>query len=206
MGLEDAADALGMDGVLVPDLSFDGRSFAALIDVDHEEVSRRDRFRLGPVLEPSVLEAIGTLPLDLPVKRSEIDPVCQAVLDVAPPGLVSSSGGSLVRIWRPAVRIKLILVRRHDWNRGLATISMFAADGPRALVSDRVPRDLGTAGALAKKIGAGFVVVRAGNEARVIARPSLRWLGRSSTRHWEFLEVVYRGWRTRSGSEAQAFR
>jgi hypothetical protein len=204
--LESASAALAIPGIVVPNLKFDGRSFASVIEVDRREASRRERHALRPVLEPSILNAMSTLPHGLPVSRRAVDPVCQAVLDVAPPGLVSSRGDSLVRLWRPAVRIRLLLVTHPNWRLGLSMASMFAADGPRALVANRVPQDVGSARVMAERLGAGLVLVPAGEEPRVLAWPSLRWRGRSSTRHWQLLEVVYDGWRSRSGRDAQALR
>src|SRR6266699_2697255 len=93
----DVTAALGLNGTIVPDLTFDGRKFVALVDVDRQEASRRIAVGLGSVLDRGLLAAMSTLPWGLPVSRSDIDPVCQALLDVAPPGIVDWQDEAIVR-------------------------------------------------------------------------------------------------------------
>lgn len=190
-----AAELLGFEGDLVERVQFANKQVTAIVQVDESELERRTQAGLGPVLDYRLVEALASLPLDLPVPWEEIDPIVRAVLDCAPPGVLRATSARVERLLRPAVQVTGILTSTRDWRTGVNTVGLLAGHARPGLVLSYRPRDAEPILARAGQFGIGVVSRdRQGGWQLLLAARRARQpdLG---PRHWRFLETVYATWR-----------
>jgi hypothetical protein len=142
--LADAVELLGFAGELVPDVRYAASSCAVIVQLDTEEVQRRETAGLGALASTGrhlrLLDTLFDLPFGEPVPWSAISPLAQVELDCAPPGVLEHGPHQVTRQWRPAVTVRGVLVVAHDNSRrGLVRVGLHAWL-PRGLVTMRRPR------------------------------------------------------------------
>lgn len=187
------AAALGFEGIVLPDVAIAGERVALVIQLDEEEIARRDRagFR-QPLTDRTALRAIGELPLGLPVPWASIDPLVAALLDGLPPGVVESDSEVVVRRFRPAARLVGAVVIGRDPESSLRSVSWLAPDAPRGI---------GVAQSMcgqrlvdrARTLGIGVATAQ-DQDVRRLVKPSRRFLVPSGPRRWRNAELAYEAW------------
>ena len=201
-----ASDLLGFRGTVVPEVWDAGRTFAAVVQPDWEEVARRNSAGEGPLLDRSALRALFELPEAEWVPWSALDPIVAATLDAIPGAPISSRGALVKRVWRPALHVSGVLIRENRWSNGLRRAAEFWVDARRAYIvpaNDVPPRAVREA----REHGVGMVLDRPGGSAALLLPPSRRIHGRGSPRHWRFREAVFQAWREMPPPrEAHAFK
>ncbi len=187
------AATLGFEGTVLPDVPIAGERVTLVIQLDKEEIDRRDRdgFR-QPLTDRTALRALGSLPFGLPVAWSSIDPVLAAMLDSLPPGVVEGDSQVVVRRFRPAVQLVGALVVGGDPEASLGGVSWLAPDAPRGIGVPRSSCDRGVVDR-ARGLGVG-VVTTEGRDLECVVQASRRYLVPSGPRRWRNAEVVYEAW------------
>ena len=191
--LSEAANRLGMRGVLVHDVRFAATSFVASVKVDEAERARRRDAGLGAVVSHELLEVLAVLPHGHPVDWNELDPVSAAVLDLAPDGVVARTPRSVERLWRPAITLEGVLVIDTNPSEGLDAASLFAPDAARALILERLEEPPAWVEREAQELGVGLAVI-ANDRFDVKVRPQPSPAAPSSPRHWRLRETIYANW------------
>jgi hypothetical protein len=187
------AELLGFSGDLVPDVEHAGRSFAAAVIPDMEEIERRMSADESAILDRYVLAALFQLPEGQWIPRGGLDPVIQGVLDTVPWSAVVNTRTEVMRVWRPALRVAGVIVEATSWQKGLERAGRFAPDARRACV---LPLSRLDRAAIEEclQYGVGAVLTRSSESPRVVVSASTQIRGRPSPRHWQFLESVYEAW------------
>jgi len=193
--IDRVAAALGFEGIIVPDVSIAGERIAAVVRLDTQEIARRQQvgFR-RPLTDRWALQAVGSLPIGLPVAWDSIDPVLAAMLDALPAGVVESDSKVVIRRFRPAVQLVGALVVGGDPEASLRSVSWMAPDAPRGIGVDRSlcdPRFVDRV----ESLGVGLVTTD-GSDLQRLLRPSRRYLVPSGPRRWRNAEVIYEAWLT----------
>ena len=130
--MSNGAAVFGFDGFVLPDVTLAGVTVDVVIDLNTEELERRNELQLGPVDDRDLLEVLGHLPLGWRVPVDEIDPVTRVLIEGAPPGLVERVGDTLVRCYRPAIRTAGVITCRRDWQQGIELVSPSPLSRPEA--------------------------------------------------------------------------
>ncbi|MCK9925106.1 hypothetical protein MXD61_25100 [Frankia sp. AgPm24] len=183
---------------LAPSVGWSCRSTAlgaeALLcfDLDSDEHRRRQAAGLGAVVDVGVLELLLGLPLGQPVGRGDLGRWEQRAVAKAPPGCLRIGEGSVSRLARPPVSVRLAVLSARDWRVGLQRAGRLAPFTARAMALHRTPRDLPAACAEADFYGVGMFLVRDGSPARMLVAPEPYRAARLSARIWWFAEQAYR--------------
>lgn len=152
-----------------------------------------DRRRVaGPpagCLQRAELVALARLPLGAAVPWAEIDLETRLTLDVAPAGVLESSGLTVTRVYRPPVEVVAVVSSQQPWLRGLREVSLFAAVAPRVLRVSRPPDDVGELHRCAERLGIGVYVD--GDSPAPLTGPPSQQRVREDARRWEFAEAAY---------------
>ena len=187
------AAALGFEGTVVPDVLIAGERIAAVVQLDRQEVARRQQVGFQrPLTDRWALQAVGSLPIGFPVAWDSIDPVLAAMLDALPAGVVESDSEVVIRRFRPAVQLIGALVVGGDPEASLRSVSWMAPDAPRGIAVDRSLCDP-TLVDRAESLGIGLVMT-GGSDLRCVLQPSRKYLVPSGPRRWRNAEVVYEAW------------
>lgn len=187
MPLQHVAAAFGFEGEVLPEILLAERVVNVVVRGNQEELRRRKRHRVSPVREQYVLEELSRLPQGSRLPGSMLDPFTRTILQTLPEGIVRWTDGSIERVWTPALSITGFFVQTNDWRRGLRRVSLFAADGPRALVYEweRAPRQLLRE---AESLGVG-VGVLSNTGVLVVLEPD-RSLALAGVPQWDLLEEL----------------
>lgn len=198
----DAAAALGITGDFVYGVSFAGEVFDAVLQVDSNEHQRRITAGLPAIADRDVLAAMAGLPYGLPVPWRDLTPWDETVVSAAPPGLVIDLGTSVVRVWRPAVRVRGVLIKsERNWKSAITAAAWFWCDARRVAVVSTFPIDPAKAAAVARRQGVGLAVARV-NQVTVLAEPAAT-SPLPGARHWRFLETCYAAWLAQARIQAE---
>jgi hypothetical protein len=195
----DAVELLGFTGELVPEVQYAGSACAVVVQLDAEEVHRREAAGLGALASTGrhlrLLETLFDLPFGEPVPWSAINPLAQAELDGAPAGVLEHGPHQVTRLWRPAVAVSGVVVVAHDNSRrGLGRVGLHAWL-PRGLVTTRRPRPSSMLPFEAARFGIGLVVPRRSAGWELLLAPQATRRRRICLQQWQFLEEVYAAWR-----------
>lgn len=185
------AKLLGFDGVVVDKVEFAGTVVSALVEIDEDEHRRRQAEGLGAVEDRDLWEVLANLPYGVAIPWSDLDPVLAALLDVAPSGVIEALEDRLVRVIRPALRVRGVVAASRYWRSGLELVSRFSGHCPRGVILEigRVPA---RAVQRASKLGIGLVVAHDDHiELLVPPSPTVALVG---PRTFRFQEVAYGAW------------
>jgi hypothetical protein len=194
-----AVELLGFTGELVPDVQYAASTCAVVVQLDTEEVQRREAAGLGALASTGrhlrLLETLFDLPFDEPVPWSAISPLAQVELDCAPAGVLEHGPHRVMRLWRPAVTVSGVVVVAHDNSRrGLRRVGLHAWL-PRGLVTMRRPRPSSMLPFEAAQFGIGLVVPQRPAGWELLLAPQAPRRRRFCLQQWQFLEEVYAAWR-----------
>jgi hypothetical protein len=195
----DAVELLGFAGELVPDVQYAASTCTAVVQLDTEEVQRREAAGLGALASTGrhlrLLHTLFDLPFGEPVPWSAINPLAQAELDCAPAGVLEHESHQVIRLWRPAVTISgVVVVARDNSRRGLGRVGVHAWL-PRGLVATRRPRPSSMLAFEAAHFGIGLVVPQRPAGWELLLAPQRPRRRRICLQQWQFLEEVYAAWR-----------
>lgn len=159
--------------------------------IDAAEHHRRREAGVGPIRSVDVLELLLGLPLGIEVPVAALSRREQAVLPHAPRGVVSVTGGEVVRHAVPPASVQLAVVAAKTWRQGLVLAGRYAPFCSPAVVLSTRPADLEDMRMQADFYGVGVGVVSAGR-AEVLVEPAPFVRYRFTAAGWRFLEDVYR--------------
>jgi hypothetical protein len=206
VNLTDAAALLGFDGQVVAGVRFVGVRVAAVVQPDHQEITRRAAAGLGildAVEDYDLVDALAGLPAQHPVPWAEVDLAARIELDCAPPGVVHATSTHVRRLWRPAVQVTGVLVVARDWQVGIYQAGAIPAEVPRALALLRHPRHRpGRLLQAAGQEGLGVLVDEDGRWRRLLApaaplpaTPATPAPPLAAAQYWRFLDAAHDAYR-----------
>lgn len=181
----------GPDIRIIRDVHWAGTVFDAVVRPDHWEIRRRRRVGLAPVLDFTLLRALALLPYGHAVPWRDLDPVCAAILDCAPPGTVTCSVEAVRNDVRPALDLVCVFRVAASWRamRRLAVMSPAAPTGVIATQKPRVPED---AMRTASRHGLGFGLLKKDGSASWVTPPAMT--ARPGIARTRLLEILLHAW------------
>jgi len=158
---------------------------------DQAETARRVAVGLGPITQRSLLDALMSLPVGLPVAHCDLSRRERKLLQCAPFGALKYDAGHVIRQVVAPLMPRLAVVTARTWSNGLARAGRFAPFCARAMVLSAPPADLDEARAQASLYGIGLWVFVA-DELHILvnAEPYVR--RRHTAAQWWFAEHIYR--------------
>jgi len=167
------------------------RRTKAVLEMDpiRDEIERRAAIGLGGILRESLLEALLTLPVDLPVPVGALDASTVRTLMAAPAGCVDFTDEIVVRRAVSPIRVLSAGVCAATWSDGLSQAGQFASYCSRYAVLTSDSDDLDRAVMEARYYGIGLATMTDGSA-------SLTWLippapfraTRETVASWHFAE------------------
>lgn len=180
------AAAFGFFGSLLEGISLAGRVVDVVVEVDEAELSRRARVEGGPP-DRDLLRLMARLPYRQQLPLRSLDEFTRTLLLARGRGFVRLVGDSVERIWKPALEMRGFMVVSSDWRSALRRVSLFAADGPRA-VGYKGSSKLTDACRHADELGVGLA--RINREIDVLVQPNRHLVVHDEIR-WALAERLF---------------
>lgn len=168
-----------------------GMQADALCVLDDGEHLRRQRVGVGAVTSLTVLDAVMNLPLEVPVRCTDIATEVLSRLERADRALVIVDGEWVTRVGRPPLTVLGVLVPGPSWRSALLRAVAFGPLSQRIVVLDRAPESIDMLLWEAELAGVG-VWLEDQDSAIELLQPEpfrLRYLKAAT---WRFSERAYR--------------
>lgn len=193
----DAEVQAALSGILPPDCSAarirlhraDALVFHRL---DHAEHNRRTAAQAAWLDDSRPLETLMNLPAGFPVQRASLEPALRPEIRRLPRGAAVVDKSNVTRLAVRPLRVDLIVVRAQGWKGGLDMASQFAPFSRRAMLLERVPKDVDEKLFEASFYGIGVLVPDGNDGIRMLLEPAPWRAIRHTTAGWRFAEEVYR--------------
>lgn len=160
--------------------------------LDHVEYDRRTAAQAGWLDDSRPLEVLMNLPAGFPVQRASLEPALRPEIRRLPRGAAVVDKSNVTRLAVRPLRVDLIVVRARGWKNGLNMASQFAPFSRRAMLLERVPKDVDEKLFEASFYGIGVLVADGNDGVRMLLEPSEWRAIRHTTAAWRFVEEVYR--------------
>lgn len=184
--------ALPAGAILVPRgaVGAGGRADALCV-LDDGEHRRRQHAGMGALTSLTVLDAMMNLPLDVPVRRSDISPYALARIGRADAALVVVEADWVTRVGRPPLTVLGALVSAPSWRDALRRAVAFGPFSQRIVVLDRAPTNIDLLLWEAELAGVGVWLSDDASTNELLAPEPfrLRYLKAAT---WRFAERAYR--------------
>lgn len=164
----------------------------ALVRLDDAELARRARYRLGAVTSSTaLLDALLTLPVDMPVRMCDVEPDTAWSLKRAPEGVVDFDGPDwVIRRLTPPLTVGAAITYGSRWGAALGRVGIFVGYCQAIAVFKKPPKDFGSYAWEATFSGIG-VWVGEGSETVEAVAPQLHVCRRWEYSGWLFLEKAF---------------
>lgn len=159
--------------------------------LDRTEHARRQAAGAGWLDEFRPLEMLMNLPVGMPVPRASLGARLRPEVRVLPHGAAVRDRHSVTRLAVRPLRVDLVVVRAPGWRSGMDLASQFAPFARRAMVLERVPRNLDELLMEADFYGIGVFAARRGG-VQMLVEPAEYRAVRFTTAAWRFAEQAYR--------------
>jgi hypothetical protein len=202
--MPEAVDTVGdvavrsvLSGILPPNcnaarIRLHGADALVFHRLDHAEHNRRTDALAGWLDDSRPLETLMNLPAGFPVQRASLEPALRPEIRRLPKGAAVVDSLSVTRLAVRPLRVDLIVVRARGWKSGLNGASQFAPFSRRAMLLERVPKDVDEKLFEASFYGIGVLVADGEAGVRMLLEPSEWRAIRHTTAAWRFAEEVYR--------------
>lgn len=159
--------------------------------LDRREHERRQEAEAGWLDEFRPLEMLMNLPVGVPVPRASLGARLRPEVRLLPPGCTVRDRHSVTRLAIRPLRVDLVVVRAPGWRSGMDLTSAFAPFCRRAMVLERMPRNLDELLMEADFYGIGVFAARQGG-VQMLVEPAEYRASRFTTAAWRFAEQTYR--------------
>lgn len=161
--------------------------------IDDTEHTRRTLVGSGPVADLSVLDALMTLPLGLPVPQTALDGETIALLNSAPPGALRWTGDGVTRLIVPPGEVAAAFVSASSWRRAMRTAACLTDFCQTIIIVPAFPQRFSQLAWEASAAGIGvWRTSGAGYEEALAPVPYVRRFWKPAT--WRFIESAYAEW------------
>lgn len=193
----DAEVQADLSGILPPDydaarIRLHGADALVFHRLDHAERNRRTAAQAGWLDDFRPLEVLMNLPAGFPVQCAFLEPALRPEIRRLPRGAAVVDKSNVTRLAVRPLRVDLIVVRARGWKSGLNGASQFAPFSRRAMLLERVPKDVDEKLFEASFYGIGVLVAGGDGGVRILLEPSEWRAIRHTTAAWRFAEEVYR--------------
>lgn len=159
--------------------------------LDHSEHARRQDAEAQWLDEFRPLEMLMNLPVGIRVPRSSLGIQLRPEVRLLPRGAAVCDRVSVTRLAVRPLRVDLVVVRAPGWRSGMDLASQFAPFTRRAMLLERVPRNVEELLMEADFYGIGVFVLRQ-DGLEMLVEPGEYRAVRYTTAAWRFAEQVYR--------------
>lgn len=171
----------------------DSRTVLMALELDATEHARRLERSVGPLRSRGLLHALWTLPEGLAWPASGIERLDALTLEREGDGFVVMDRDAVVRVYRPAGRVRAIGLVGRRLPDIVATASRFPPIFRRYAIAAKVTSTDPQAVAAAQTVGIGAAI--AGPDGlRVLGEAEPAQVGVPGIYRWWLAEVAYRSW------------
>ena len=160
--------------------------------LDRAEHDRRTAAQAGRLDDFRPLETLMNLPVGHPVPRSSLSPALRPEIRRLPKGAAAVDRLTVTRLAVRPLRVNLVVAHATSFRRGLDAASQFAPFSRRAMLLERVPRNMDEKLFEADFYGVGVLVSDKNDGVRMLLEPAQWRAIRHTTAGWRFAEEVYR--------------
>ena len=159
--------------------------------LDHAEHARREEAKAGWLDEFRPLEMLVNLPVGMRVPRASLGAQLRPEIRLLPAGAAVYDRVSVTRLAVRPLRVDLVVARAPSWRSGMDLASQFAPFARRAMLLEKVPRNIDELLMEADFYGVGVFMARR-NGVEMLVEPGEHRMLRYTTAAWRFTEQIYR--------------
>lgn len=169
------------------------RTVLMALELDITEHARRLERSVGPLRSRGLLHALWTLPEGLAWPTSGLDPLDVLTLEREGDGFVVMDEDAVIRVYRPAGRVRAIGLVGGRLPDVVATASRFPPIFRRYAVAAKAASTDPQVVAAARTVGIGAAIAGP-NGLRVLGEAEPAQVGVPGVYRWWLAEVAYRSW------------